>query len=43
MTDTPIYEQLATERFREALDAEYETIQIRPTSLWSRLVERLQR
>ena len=42
MTDeTPIYTELAAERFRDALDAEYETVQLRPTSLWSRLVERL--
>jgi len=41
--ETPIYTELAAERFRDALDAEYETVQIRPTSLWSRLVERLQR
>lgn len=43
MTDTPIYEQLAAERFRDAMDAEYETVTIplRGPSLWARLVERL--
>lgn len=43
MTDTPIYEQLAAERFRAALDTEYETVTIpvRTPTIWARLVERL--
>lgn len=43
MTETPIYDELAAERFRDALDAEYETVTLptRPTTLWARLVKRL--
>lgn len=41
MTDTPIYEQLAAERFRAQLNTNVEAVPV--LTVWERIVERLRK